>query len=176
VGEDVEMEIDGALRVLHARVHSAGHALDVAVLRCGFGPETLEPTKGSHGTDVAYVEYKGKIDPGHELADVEKFKAALNDEMAKIIRENGLSFAAEMEFEDAKSACGGCLPSFVTEDMRPRVVVIVPNTPGCPCGGTHVASMSELIGFKVTGVRTKKGVTRLSYAIPGMASWDDGPS
>ena len=39
------------------------------------------------------------------------------------------------------------------------------------CGGTHVARMSEIQDFKMTGVRVKKGVTRLSYAIPGMATW-----
>ena len=74
-------------------------------------------------------------------------------------------------YDEAKAACGGELPAFIAPDMTPRIVTIVPDTPGCPCGGTHVARMSEIQDFKMTGVRVKKGVTRLSYAIPGMATW-----
>jgi Ser-tRNA(Ala) deacylase AlaX len=174
VGEVVRVTIDSALRVLHARVHSAGHALDVAMIRVGLGPEVLEPTKGQHFVEGAYVEYRGKIPPEHELADSAKLMAALDDAMATLIAENSASEAAELAYEEAKNKCGGQLPSFITEDMSPRgcrVVTIVENTPGCPCGGTHVKSVGEIEAFKMVGVRVKKGVTRLSYTIPGMKDW-----
>jgi len=170
-GEDVEVEIDGAARRLHARIHSAGHALDVAMIRIGLGPEVLTPTKGMHEPTQAYVEYKGKLAPEHEFANVDALTTRLNEEMKRIIEENGTSKAEELSYEDAKAACGGELPPFITEDMTPRIVTIVPDTPGCPCGGTHVKAMSEIEDFRLTGVRTKKGVTRLSYAIPGMEMW-----
>lgn len=170
-GEDVEVEIDGAARRLHARIHSAGHALDVAMIRIGLGPEVLTPTKGMHEPTQAYVEYKGKLAPEHEFANVDALTTRLNEEMRRIIEENGTSKAEELSYEDAKAACGGELPPFITEDMTPRIVTIVPDTPGCPCGGTHVKAMSEIEDFRLTGVRTKKGVTRLSYAIPGMETW-----
>ena len=172
VGEVVRVTIDSALRVLHARVHSAGHALDVAMIRVGLGPEVLEPTKGQHFVEGAYVEYSGKIPPEHELADSAKLMAALDDAMATLIaQKNSSSEAAELVYEEAKNKCGGQLPSFITEDMSPRVVTIVENSPGCPCGGTHVKSVGEIEAFKMVGVRVKKGVTRLSYTIPGMKDW-----
>lgn len=170
-GEDVDVVVDGALRLLHARIHSAGHALDVAMIRIGLGPEVLMPTKGVHEPTRAYVEYQGKLAPEHEYADVDALTTRLNVEMKRIIEENGASVAEELAFEDAKAACGGELPPFITPDMTPRIVTILPDTPGCPCGGTHVKAMSEIEDFRLTGVRTKKGVTRLSYAIPGMETW-----
>jgi len=170
-GEDVEVEIDGAARRLHARIHSAGHALDVAMIRIGLGPEVLTPTKGMHEPTQAYVEYKGKLAPEHEFSNVDALMTRLNEEMTRIIEENGASKAEELSYEDAKAACGGELPPFITEDMTPRIVTIVPDTPGCPCGGTHIKAMSEIEDFRLTGVRTKKGTTRLSYTIPGMETW-----
>ena len=63
---------------------------------------------------------------------------------------------------------GGELPSYIPRDSTPRVVTIVPDTAGCPCGGTHVADVKEIGGVDVTGVRVKKGTTRVSYTIEGM--------
>ena len=33
----------------------------------------------------------------------------------------------------------------------------------CPCGGTHVRSSKELEGFHVTGLKVKKGLTKVKY-------------
>ena len=60
-------------------------------------------------------------------------------------------------------------PPYISADSSPRIVTIVEGTEGCPCGGTHVADVKEIGGgVNVTGVRVKKGVTRVSYTIEGM--------
>lgn len=56
----VEMKVDGDKRLLYARLHSAGHLLDMAVARLGY---QWHPSKGCHFPVGAYVEYVGAIDP-----------------------------------------------------------------------------------------------------------------
>ena len=47
------------MRKLHARIHSAGHLLDVGMRKLGF---EHRPGKGYHYPKGAYVEYVGKMD------------------------------------------------------------------------------------------------------------------
>jgi Ser-tRNA(Ala) deacylase AlaX len=62
------------------------------------------------------------------------------------------------------------LPPYIAAGSTPRVVVMLAGTEGCPCGGTHVADVAEIGAVQVTGVRVKKGVTRVSYTIEGMSA------
>lgn len=79
-------QIDEARRRLHARLHSAGHALDVAMARIGLGGECLKPTKGYHFQEGPYVEYEGEMPPQY-AADLEALMAALNAEMKVLVEE-----------------------------------------------------------------------------------------
>lgn len=51
--------IDGEFRKINARVHSAGHLLDMAMNRAG--KTELKPGKGYHFVEGPYVEYIGVI-------------------------------------------------------------------------------------------------------------------
>ena len=55
-GDTVRLEIDQNARILHARLHSAGHLIDIAVRKAGL--TNLIPTKGYHFTNGANVEYQ----------------------------------------------------------------------------------------------------------------------
>ena len=44
---------------MFARVHSAGHLLDIAMTRAG--RSDLKPSKGYHFAAGAYVEYMGEV-------------------------------------------------------------------------------------------------------------------
>ena len=65
-GSPVDCYVDEASRRLHARIHSAGHLLDVAMNLAG--RSDLKPGKGYHHQTGAYVEYIGGVDAGDKDA------------------------------------------------------------------------------------------------------------
>jgi Ser-tRNA(Ala) deacylase AlaX len=150
--------------LLTAQIHSAGHLLDVCMSRCGYPASVLAPTKGSHTPSDAYVEYSGKVPPD----DVAPLQARLNASLADAVAAGGAVAAAVQPYAAAAAACGGALPPYIPSDATPRVVVMLPGEPGCPCGGTHVGDVASVGRVVVSGVRVKKGVTRISYVVEGM--------
>lgn len=55
IGDEIEMAIDGSVRILHSRLHTAGHVLAEAANKCF--PE-LQPYQGHHYPTGAYVRFK----------------------------------------------------------------------------------------------------------------------
>ena len=53
------MEVDEAPRRLNARLHSAGHLLDIAMLSTKHS--NLKPGKGNHSLELSFVEYIGAV-------------------------------------------------------------------------------------------------------------------
>ena len=56
-GNEVRLVVDGKLRKQAALLHSAGHAIDACMDRCGLLTK-LKATKGYHFYDGPYVEYQ----------------------------------------------------------------------------------------------------------------------
>ncbi len=166
-GQKCTIEVDERIRLQHAKMHSAGHLLDVAVASIpGLETNILVPTKGSHGVKDAYVEYKGNARTLSGIeGDDEKLMKLMNENLEKLIEKNDIIKTEYLAYEDAKRACGGHLPSYISPDAEeaPRIVTVA--NLGCPCGGTHVKSSSELKRVTVTALRVKKGVTRISYSV-----------
>jgi Ser-tRNA(Ala) deacylase AlaX len=164
-GAAVTLRVDGARRELHARVHSAGHLLDVCLARCGYPPSVLNPTKGLHGASDAYVEYAGKVPP----EDCGPLAERLNASLAAAVAQGGRTRSEILSYDAAAKACHvTALPPYIAPDATPRVVTVVDGEAGCPCGGTHVDDVARLGAVTVTGVRVKKGTTRISYRLEGM--------
>lgn len=59
----MSLELDGPRRLRHAALHSAGHAVDKAVLGA-VGAGVFTPLKGHHFDDSPYVEYRGVLPEG----------------------------------------------------------------------------------------------------------------
>ena len=64
-GQRASLSLDSAKRLKHAALHSAGHAIDAAMV-AAVGPGVFLPLKGYHFEDSPYVEYRGVIPGGLE--------------------------------------------------------------------------------------------------------------
>ncbi|CAM0878868.1 unnamed protein product [Alopecurus aequalis] len=156
-GQSVTLEIDAARRSLNSRLHSAGHLLDSCMTNLGLN---LEPGKGYHFPDGPSVEYKGVI-PADQLQDK---KIELEKQANELISKGAKVLVSVFPYDEAAKLCGGALPSYISQDSTPRIVKFG-EYPGCPCGGTHVANVADIGNLKVTSIRVKKGVTKVSYSI-----------
>ncbi|XP_002964659.2 uncharacterized protein LOC9654974 [Selaginella moellendorffii] len=156
-GQEVTLRVESQRRELHSRLHTAGHLIDVCMKLVG---RTLEPAKGNHSPEGAFVEYIGAIPSG----EIESTRVALQKEIDRLIASGASVNASVLSYDEAAGLCGGSLPDYISKDSSPRIVRIGDHT-GCPCGGTHVDDVSSLTGLKVTQIRVKKGVTKVSYTL-----------
>ncbi|CAJ1385586.1 unnamed protein product [Effrenium voratum] len=119
----VTCQVDESTRRSNARLHSAGHLLDVAIFGLGF---RWQPGKGYHFADGPYVEYIPSKD-GRQL-DMKDAKAKdvamaeMADKMKELIAKK---VATEVGFVNG---------------MR----TITMDGVSCGCGGTHVELSSEI--------------------------------
>lgn len=157
-GAQVFLHVDEARRKLNSRLHSAGHLLDVCMRNIGLGH--MEPTKGYHFQNGPFVEYKGTVPP----QELQSKQQELELEANKLIAMGGKVFTSVLLYEEAVQLCGGTLPDYIPKGSTPRIVKMGENT-GCPCGGTHVSDISELLSLKVPQIRTKKGITKVFYTL-----------
>ena len=159
VGAKVRCVIDGDPRVRNARVHSAGHLIDVAM---GMSGMTLKPTKGYHFPNGAYVEYEGKLEAKEREALIPKLQEAMD----KLIAEGIKTEVKDVEGQKLDTACPlNALPSDKCMWGTGWVRVVNLGGQGCPCGGTHVNSTKELGKVVVGKVSSKGKVTRVSYSV-----------
>lgn len=154
----VLLHVDEQRRRLNSRLHSAGHVLDICMNNVGWGH--LEPTKGYHFPDRPFVEYKGVV-AQNELQTKQK---ELEVEANNLISKGGKVSALILPYDKASDLCGGCLPDYIPQESTPRIVKLGEN-PGCPCGGTHVNDISEILSLKVSQIRTKKGQIKVFYNV-----------
>uniref|UniRef100_I1KMZ6 Threonyl/alanyl tRNA synthetase SAD domain-containing protein n=1 Tax=Glycine max TaxID=3847 RepID=I1KMZ6_SOYBN len=107
-----------------------------------------------------WVEYKGTISQ-NEMQSKQK---DLELEANALISMGGKVSVDILPYDEAAKLCGGCLPDYVPKESTPRIVRIRDN-PGCPCGGTHVADISDIKQIKVSQIRSKKGLTKVYYYV-----------
>ncbi|KAJ4818118.1 Alanyl-tRNA synthetase [Rhynchospora pubera] len=157
-GKQVNLHVDEERRNLNSRLHSAGHLLDICIRNVSLSH--LEPGKGYHFPDGPFVEYKGTIT--HDQLEAKRLE--LEKEANTLISKGAKVSACILPYEVAAEWCGGALPSYISRDSTPRILKFGEHD-GCPCGGTHVSDISVIGSLKVTQIRTKKGVTKVSYSI-----------
>jgi len=156
--DQVKLMISSERRILNARLHSAGHVIDIAVQNLGL---RWQPSKGYHFPDGPYVEYVGAIESAE---DKEKFPKEIEAKAQSFISENLPVKAVVSESNEAKQLCGGELPEYV-DKSRPVRVVSIGNNSGCPCGGTHVKELKDLGALEITKIKTKGDRIKVSYVL-----------
>ena len=161
-GARVRLRAEDWVRDRNAKIHSAGHLIDIAFANLGY---TFPATKGYHFPKGAYVEYTGKVPAAERPALIE----ALNGELAKLVAADA---PTEVRFVEPGEVAGlsvdGKQPdlSYLGDGERARMV-FVGGAKGCCCGGTHVARAGALEGTVVTKLKNKKKQLRISYSVEG---------
>lgn len=163
--EKVELFVNSERRLLHCRLHTAGHLVDVAMINLGY---KMPPTKGYHFADGPYVEYAGDIPPEarNELC------LKLEEEMKRLISAatEVKNFMVENK-DDLHKYCD-FVPGYIPKDKPVRIVTVAGYN--CPCGGTHVKNLHELGEVKVTKIKVKSGNVRVSYGLVGNSERETG--
>jgi len=94
----VKCLVDKERRDLHARIHSAGHIIDAAVLSLDIG---WIPGKGYHFPEGPYDEYSGSL----EWLDKEKLKTDIKNFCNKFIQEGLPTKLLFIDKEKMKEIC-----------------------------------------------------------------------
>lgn len=158
VGETVNLKINEEKRKLNARLHSAGHIIDIAVARLGL---KWEPGKGYHFPNGAYVEYAGTIP-----ADKPDLKIELQAIVEQVIKETSEEDSAKVQvwkYEEAGKYIE--VPSYLPAGKPIRFVKLSGEDKGCPCGGTHVKHLKEIGKLSVEKIQKKGKNLRVSYSL-----------
>ena len=101
----------------------------------------------------AYVEYIGGIDAKEKDALLK----ALNEHCKTLIEttpEDRPVFKKMCTYEeaDAELAKAGGVPSYIPQGNPLRVLKLVDEDHGCPCGGTHVQHVRDIAEINVTKI------------------------
>jgi Ser-tRNA(Ala) deacylase AlaX len=155
-GDPVKLSVAKERRMLNARLHSAGHLIDVVIQKLGLN---LQPSKAYHFPDGPYVEYSGSL----ESANKEDLAQQIESEAKQLIDKNMAMKVTVTDSENATVLCGK-LPDYVDQSKPIRVVSLGDNT-GCPCAGTHLKELADLGSLTISRIRTKGDKTRISYVL-----------
>jgi len=168
----VRCVVSPAHRLLSAKLHSAGHLLDAAVrnavgaLASATPPLSLSlvPGKGYHFRDGPWVEYDGAVP-----ADaVPRFTVLVQQYMEALVAAGEVTSVVAVPNTAAGLAAVG-LPAdacaHLPSGRTVRVVTVGGAGNACPCGGTHVGGAADLAGITVSKVTSKKGKTKVAYAM-----------
>ena len=165
-GAGVECQVDEAKRRLYARIHSAGHLLDVCMTKAG--RKDLKPSKGYHFAQGAYVEYVGEV----QEADRKPLVDSLN-KIAKDIIDNTPAemtvFKKMCSYDEANlhlEKAGG-VPPYIPAGSDLRVLKLTEEVYRCPCGDTHVEHVRDIDSLTILKI-TKKGKSiQVRYNVTG---------
>ena len=153
----MELKINGERRKLHARLHSGGHIVDMAVNSLGLD---WVPGKGYHFPDGPYVEYEGSLP--EDLNEREQLRRKLEQKMQQFVS-SAVSTEIRFVTKDEMKDLVRHVPTNLPENKPTRIVLY--GDFAVPCGGTHVANLSDIGSIGVKKIGIKNGAVKVSYII-----------
>ncbi|PLB39571.1 putative alanine--tRNA ligase [Aspergillus candidus] len=173
-GEVITQQIDPAKRLLHSRLHTAGHVLGGAVRQLLEDKiEGFDELKASHFPGSAACEFRGLI-PG-------EWKGGIQERVREIVG-GGVEVRVEWwgvgEFKERglgrllggigiagdpdEGGNGGEEEEGKGKKLR---VVVIDGVEAYPCGGTHVETTDLCGEVLVKKIVRKSGVSKVSYSV-----------
>jgi Ser-tRNA(Ala) deacylase AlaX len=155
IGQMLDQRVEVKYRLDNARLHTGGHLISHVL-------ETIEPSlvpvKGYHFRDGPYVEFIN--------ARSVNVNALLNQANEMIT--DAISLGRDIEalystFDEIKRIRPHLAP-FIPQDKPTRIVSIGRYIP-LPCGGTHIASLTQIGMVRLTKTKRAKENTRVSYEL-----------
>jgi len=156
-GADVEGRIDAARRAVLTRMHTAQHVLSKIVLD-RFDAQTA-------GNQIH--PDRSRID--FEPADFSEEEVAFLERRTNTVLEQDLPVEKTQmprAQAEAQTPEGRGLLDLIPDHVDPLRMVRIGDLDLCPCGGTHVDSLQEVGGIRITN-RTSKGanVDRIEFVL-----------
>ncbi|CAD7930562.1 unnamed protein product [Amoebophrya sp. A25] len=157
-GRPVSMTIDMKARMLNARLHTAGHLIDVAVSKVGL--KSWRPAKGYHFPDGPYVEYIFPMEEKDEFnKDKDGWRQRIEDACGETIKMHTAGATAP---EASAAGSGGRGVSISVKAGVRHVECCGVET---HCGGTHVDDVGKIGTISVGKIELKKDRARVKYKI-----------
>ena len=155
-GDEVEIAVDKQRRLLHSKIHTAGHLVDIALFSIG---KNLMPAKGYHFPDGPYVEYEGVLDDEEKELLKKDISAAIKE-----LVDQGLPVTVDfVSYNQLQRLCR-FVPQNIPQD-KPIRTMTVHGCDAIPCGGTHVTNTREVDGVTIRSIKSKKGKTKIQITI-----------
>ena len=57
-----------------------------------------------------------------------------------------------LKYDEASKILGGDVPDYIPKEQDFRVVKLLEDDKGCPCGGTHVKHVSDIKSIRVSKI------------------------
>ena len=115
------------------------------------GQSQLKPSKGYHFAKGAYVEYIGNVDNAVKDKLKDDIQRVANEIIKEQAEKEGV-FSRVVSYEEGGKLLKEEVPSYMPKGEDFRVVKLTPEDGGCPCGGTHVQHVLDIVEIEITKI------------------------
>jgi len=152
IGSNVICQLDYPRRLLNSKYHTVAHLIG-NVVECLY-PE-LKAVKGHSFPNEAYIEFKGMIEKMDAIKILQVLKQDILDGLVTDIFEIDPILFAEKFYK---------LPYTIPSSKIFRVMQIGNYLP-VPCGGTHIANISEIENIELGKIKVKNSYVCMPYRL-----------